>query len=151
MNIKDLMPCLLEADISPDELGKALEIENLNSNEEIFCEWLKTGSTIDMLSPTIDMLYRRLVSIGKEKLGRELRKVVTTKKGEILRRKMKIGKEIMDAITRGNVMQFPLTLLPCFWLQKKEDIPFVISCNNPSHCIRMIIVVGRSQRVGSKP
>ena len=144
MNIKDLMPCLLEEDISPDELGKALKIENLNSNEEILCEWLKTGSTIDMLN-------RRLVSIGKEKLGRKLMKVVTTKEGEIIRRKMKIGKEKMDAITRGNVMQFPLTLLPCFWLQKKEDIPFVISCNNPSHCIRMIIVVGRSQRVGSKP
>ena len=84
---------------------------------------------------TLDELCMVLCKNGKAKLAENITIAVTASRGLIR--------------SSGKMVQFPLTLLPCFCLQKTPIyIPFVISSNHPSHCICMIIVVGRIQRVG---
>ena len=91
-----------ERDLTRHDLGRALEIETLDSNEEILRAWLKTPHTLDEL-------YKALEGIKKKEVAKMVKNLME-------------GKKKMDAISEGNLMQFPLTFLPCFWLQKNHDI-----------------------------
>ena len=127
------------ADITWRDFGRATEIENLDSIEGNFLNdsgrFRKILSILSETPRTLDELCEVLRNNERTELAEKLRNWLISTRS--LHR------------CSGKIVQFPLTLLPCFCLQKKTIyIPFVISSNHPSHCICMIIVVGRIQRVG---